>query len=485
MDIRRLIQAVQAKKWLFLAVFAVALGLLVILPQATTQQYYLSTARILVTPANQANGTAAQEGASGSTKWLTNEATLRELVTSERLVGRVLQLAKRTEKWTDIKEHVVLEPLTQGFSQDVTLFSLGLEDTDPQKSKMMSELLAKEFVSYVEELSAREFANTRRFLEELVAESKERVEATEDKLLNITAAKVSSSDENKLVDSQDELETERRTIKTELLTQESELQAVSAFLNGSVDTPPWAVIQQGDSSLKSLETAASEAKLKLLELEQLYRDDNQLVQAQRAKLAKIQGVYDTRLNSYVRALRNEKAQVVADRRTRLASLDNRIRELRNRQLSIEEKREASKLERQLEMWEENYLGLVKQLYQARILEQASRRQGAITIIQPPYEGLPVKGKARRNLAQALAFGLPFSVALAVGAVLAADYFHSSLRVLPKIEARLGLQVLAVVPTVPAEVAEVWESYKREETMPRAAPENGVARPSQTPPLVRS
>lgn len=469
MDFRRLLQAIQFRKGLFVSVFFAALAIVVVIPQASNRQMYLSTARILLTPPSQAaENYGVAEGRNQSDQWLSSEATLHELVTSERLLSRVLQVANRNESWLDIQEHVVLEPLSSGKNDAVNLFSLGIEDTDPESTRKLSEILAKEFVSYVEELSAREFANTRRFLEELVAEAREKVDSTEEQLLKLTTSHASEAETEKIGESQDDLESERQKVKQDLSQAESELAAIESFLSGRVDTPPW-LVMQGDTSLKQLEQAVAADKLKLLELQQLYTDENDLVKLQKAKLAKVDSVYNARLHDYVRALRNEKAQLVADGRSRLASINERLTELQNRQLTTSEKRQVAKLQRQLTMWEENHLNLVKQLYQARILEQSSRRQGAITILQAPVAGLPVKGNHTRNLIQALVFGLPFSFVLALGAVMAADYFQASLRILPKIESRLQLPVLAVIPSIPDEMAENWESYKRLETMPKRAP----------------
>jgi capsular polysaccharide biosynthesis protein len=456
MDLRRLFRIIRERQLLFLCVFVATLFTVVVLPQASVKPLYRSSARILLTPPAV---TGTNQYAASKT-WYTDKATLDEVVSSERLLSRVLQTAKSNRSWLELKEFVKLEPISADYQ--VTLFALMVDDHSPDQAKLLTEALVKEFVNYVEELSAKEFANTRRFLEELVAEAKEKVDTTEEKLLKITTSRADEEQNSRIAETQNELEMERRKAKDEALTLEIELKTLNGFLSSSgMAAPPWAIIEQGDTSIKQLENAVGEAKIKLLELEQLYTDKNAQVQAQREKLRKVESVYNERLSSYVEALRSEKSQALGDRRNRIQSIENRLKDVRSQMLTSEERRDVAKLQRQLGMWEENYLNLVKQLYQARVSEQGSKRQGAITVLQAPSPPVPVQSEKRRGLIQALAFGLPFSLALSVSAVVALDYLRSSLRILPQIESKLDLPVLTVIPKVPEEIAALWESYKQD------------------------
>ncbi|MBX3166743.1 MAG: hypothetical protein KF760_05000 [Candidatus Eremiobacteraeota bacterium] len=455
MDIRRILRIVRERSGLFLAIVVSTLLIVVVLPQASVVPIYRSTARILLTPPSESG--SGYSG--GSRSWYTDRATLQELVTSERLLTRVVQSSKVRRDWVELKEKVHLDPLSADYQ--VTLFSLGVDDASPEEAKQLTDALVKEFVSYVEELSAREFANTRRFLEELVAEAREKVDVTEDKLLKLTTSHASADQSESLASDQNELELERRKLKEEAISAETEVNSLGAFLSGQSDVPPWAIIEQGDNSLKQLETAASDAKLKLMELEELYTDKNIQVVAQREKVRKVQSEYKDRLVKYVQSLRTEKAQMLADRRSQLKSLEARLADLRSKQLSSSEKREVAKLQRQLTMWEDNYLQLVKQLYQARVGEQSSKRQGAITVLQAPMLGMPVQAEKRQGFLRALAFGLPFSIAVGLCVLVGLDYLRSSMRILPQIESRLDLPVLTVIPQVPISIAELWEGCKRD------------------------
>jgi len=112
------------------------------------------------------------------------------------------------------------------------------------------------------------------------------------------------------------------------------------------------------------------------------------------------------------------------------------------------------------VWQENYLSLTRQLYQLRVLEQASRRQGAITILERPQAGIEVIAKkdkkAPMDPTTRFLIGLPFCFAFGAGAALLADYLFASLRLQPRIEEALNLPVIALIPQ-----GERWERVKKE------------------------
>jgi hypothetical protein len=112
------------------------------------------------------------------------------------------------------------------------------------------------------------------------------------------------------------------------------------------------------------------------------------------------------------------------------------------------------------------LSLVKQLYQARVVEQNSKRQGAITILETPSRGVLARDKKARSLGAKLAINIPFCLGLSIGLAVAMDLFSSSFRLVPKIEAAMDTSVMAVIPSIEPEMGQVWESYKHESTVPR-------------------
>lgn len=465
MDLRRLILILRQQLLPMVVLTLTFLLLFVMMPTLGKSQLYVSTSKVLLTPTKMSGSFDGREDSTRE-NWIADESTLKEMLSSERLLSRVRSSCGLKESWQELRERVLFEPLTLDYLRRVSLFGLSYSDADPKQAQKICEVLLTEFTSYVEELSAREYSSTRRFLEELVAEAKEKVDATEEKLLTLTTAHADAKQSEQLTENLLQLEADRRKLREEIALLEAEASSVQSFLSGGTAVPPSTVQGKADSGLTQLEGAVASAKLKLLELEQLYTDDNVQVVEQRAKLRKTEQLYQSRLSEFVGAINEEKNQIITQKRKSLQVVEERVRELRNSQLTPAQKREVSKLERQLSMWEENHLNLVKQLYQARVVEQSSRRQGAISILEQPTAGILPKDKKQKSIATRVGFGLPISFAISAVVVTFLDFVSSSLRLVPRIEEALGVPVLAVVPAVDDSLRELWESYKRVETLPK-------------------
>lgn len=464
MDIRRFVLLLRQQFWLFAILTLSSISLFLLLPKFFSSTVYVSAAKILLTPSQRASIGADAYRGYDTGNWLADQQTLQELLTSERLLNRVCTTTNSRASWQDLRERVLVEPLAVDFARKVSLFSLSIQDPNPQQAQKLTEAAVQEFISYVEELSAREFANSRRFLEELVAEAKEKVDDSEDQLLSITSRHVDSTQAESMMSSLVSLDTDKRKVREDIAILEADLGGVQSYLSGQSSILPGNVIQRPDSSLTQMETSVATARMKLVELEQLYTSENVQVVEQKAKLQKLQSLFQSRMQDFASSVSQEKSRLLAERRKQLGSIEERMSEIRHQQLSPAEKRQVAKLERQLNMWEENHLNLVKQLYQARVVEQSSRRQGAITVLESPGPGILAKDKKSRTFGSRLALGLPLCIAFAMSVILGIDMLGTSLRLMPKVEAALGVPVLCVIPPVDPEIGELWETYKREETL---------------------
>lgn len=464
MDLRRIILILRQRLWLLVALSLGLLALFLLIPKLGEKVVYVSAAKILLTPSQRAYfGPEGQRGME-SGQWLAEEQTLRELLTSERLLSRVAQLCGVRSPWQELRDQVTVEPLSYDYGRRVNLFALSIQDASPKQAQKLTQAAVNEFTTYVEELSAREFANTRRFLEELVSEAKERVDDAEEKLLEITTAHADAKQAEAIGNNLMTLDTDKRKLQQEIAELDAEVSSVQNFVTGASSLLPSALAQRS-GSLQQMEGALATARLRLVELEQLYTDENVQVVEQRAKLAKLERLYQSKVGEFAASVSQEKSQSLAQKRKQLQSIEARIQEVRNQQLSPSEKRQVAKLERQLNMWEENHLSLVKQLYQARVVEQSSRRQGAISVLESPGLGVLARRKKTRTLGAQIALGLPFCLSFAIVTVIALDLVGSSLRLLPRVESALGVPVMAVIPPVDDELRATWEAYKREDTLP--------------------
>ncbi len=461
MDLWRGIQAIKNRKGLFLATFLVALLAVILVPRGNVEVKYESAAKILLTPPS-----GLEQNRYNNTPWFANELTLKELVTSEKLLRRVARRMDQEDTWADLKDQIEFRQPEQvgGFvryNSTVTLFYLVAESPQAELSQEIASNLVDEFVSYVQELSAQEFANTRRYLEELVAEAREKVEEAEEHLLALTADK-RTSDSDELLENESSLEKERLTLKEAIATLESETGLIDSFLSGGSSAAPWSVISERGQMLDKLEQAVSEQRLKLLELQEIYTDESRQIQEQKTKLAKVESLYQNQRDSLVTSLYDQKNSALQDKRDQLGLVTQQLLELRKTRLTPEERRDVTSLERQLAMWEENHLSLVKQLYQARVLEQSARRQGSIQILEKPGPGRVPQSSTTTSLIKSLAVGVPFSLLVAIGVLLGVEYWSTSLQFVPQVEQILELPVMVAIPKVPVDLANEWEAIKTQQ-----------------------
>lgn len=463
LDLWQLKNAVKQRKWFLLICFLVTLAISVLIPQGGTEKIYVSQAKVLLTPPTS---TGAQDAPRDLNRWwFTDEATLKELVDSEELLRHVIARLKLDMEWTELKEKVTLSAANVdapgGFRWGMSnsLFQIAVESSTPELSKKIADVVVEEFVSSIQDLSAREFANTRRFLEDLVREAKQNAEKTENKLLAITTRRDTKTDERDLAVQISELERQKLSLREQLAKLGAEQSAVNSYLDGGSNTPPWALLKE-DGALRNLEQTVAENRIKLVEASQYYTQDSPEVRAQSEKLAKVQGLYDEQMSRAARSVVDDKSAEAGALEAQLSSVESQIAKLRATQLTPNERREVAKLERELNVWEENRLALVRQLYQARVVEQSSRRQGAISILQRPTLGVVPRDGHLPSLIKSLALGIPFSLVVSLALLLLVDFVGRSLQLLPHIEETLQAPILVVVPKYPREITEEWDRIKK-------------------------
>lgn len=467
MDIVRALRALRRWKWTFLSVTALAFGLVLVAPAAQDSEpvIYESTAKILLTPPESSGQVSAYGGASakvsGSQSWFADATVLRELLSSEELLTRVLASLGSKESWAELRERVVVNPLSGGFGgAGVQLFELKVSSKDPKDSEKTTRLITDEFSQYVQEVSAREFANTRKFIEELVAEAEQRRLAAEDRMMEVRQKYLDQPSDEVLEIEQRGLENQRQELDREVATLQGQLSSVRAYLDGRTSNPPWTVLERTDGSIAALEQAISQNKVELAKLQEIYTDSNDQVVAAKKRLENAQNLYREGVNNYVSSLYNSKESELQQKTSRYQSVAGQLNNLLSNRMTPEDRRMLKKLERETQLWEENHLSLLQQLYQARVVEQSSRRQGAVNVLENPRLGQIPKDKKKTGEMQKLAMALPFCFILGGLAALLREHLSTSMRLRPRIEEALEIPVIAVIPASPSEVTIDWERFKR-------------------------
>lgn len=465
MDLWKALRIVRGRKWAFILgtlVALLAVGLTS--DNAIPKPVYKSSAKLLLTPPNSpaVAEAAAANGGPALRTWFADQSLLKELILSQELMGRVGSRLGLGDKGNSLRGNVTLDPLAQAAGQ-VTLLSLSVTAGNPKDSQRYTTALVEEFISYVEELSAREYARTRQFLEEMVAESQAKLAKTEAEILKWQDEHEAISVDQALAavaDRENALETEQNELQAQAAGLKAELAQLQDFTTGKTTVPPWAVLGQGKTSISGLEANVTQQRLKLAELRQVFTDENQQVKDQTQRLKTAEAMYLKELNATVASYLKEKQSGVDRVMAALKTIDGQLLELRKKKDIGDQRLALARKQRQLAMYEENYNTLMTQLYKARVAEQGSRRSGAISMLEAPGPGHATFVAVRPNNVKRTLMAVPFCLIFGFTLALMLDYLSSSMKMRPRIEETLDLPVLGSIPRLPIEMAEEWEALKK-------------------------
>jgi len=262
---------------------------------------------------------------------------------------------------------------------------------------------------------------------------------------------------------QQALESQRQEAQREIGALQAEIASIKAYRDGGGNRAPWVVLEQAQGAISGLEQNVADQKLELAKKREVYTDDSEVVKTAQARLATAEQLYASALEEYVESLYTDKSTRLQQAITNSQSLSAQLNDLLRYRMSDDDRRELAKLERQRDLWDENHLSLLQQLYQARVVEQSSRRQGAVTVLEPPRLGDPISIgnlSAAHSKSTTLAMAIPFALILGVGAAFLRDFMTTSMRLRPKVEEALEIPVIAVIPSTPSELTVDWERFKR-------------------------
>ena len=462
------VKVLKARKLTVIAVAVIAFGLLMVAPKPKPPEIipiYTSKSKVLITPpSSSVRAYGGNSGFSADFSWFSDPTVLTELLRSEEFLGRVIQATNVDVSQQALAYSITVEPLSQG--RGVRLFNLKVNNRDPKGAQKLTRLLTDEFVRYVEELSGREFASTRRFIEELVLEAEGRRDASEFALLEVREKYLGGESDDTLLGRVRTLEGRMNETQRSASSLQAEVNALGDFREGRTTSPPWQILSGSNGTLGTLESNVTEKKLELTRVSDIYVDTNEIVVAARRALSKAEALYDEALNETVDSLYKTKSSELQQNLSERSSMGSEINGLLRSRMSDDDRRRITKLERELQVWEQNHLNLQQQLYQARVVEQSSRRQGAVNVLEQPGVGTvaydpnakrPVitDTSLKRNL-----MAIPFCVLLGITAAFVQEYLAGSTKLRPKIEEALELPILAVIPSTPSELTVNWESFKR-------------------------
>ena len=222
-------------------------------------------------------------------------------------MGRVASRLGLADEGVLLREQIKLKPVSENRGQ-VTLLAISVTAENGEESQKQTRALVEEFITYVEELSAREFASTRQFLEDLVAEARTNLDKTETAILKWQEDHEALSVEQALAalaDRENQLEAQKNEIQQQVAGLRSELAQLEDFSSGRSSTPPWAVLGQERSGLATLQQDVSQQRLKLAELHEVFTEESQQIREQTRRLGIVEAVYNRELAATVRSFVEE------------------------------------------------------------------------------------------------------------------------------------------------------------------------------------
>lgn len=434
--------------------------------------HYVSTAKLLMNPPRPISyGEVAQ--LNPSTNWMANLTILSELMLGRDLLTRVAHRARVDQSWSDLRGDIELKQLA-GDSNQVTLLQVNVTESDPKTSEIICKALVDEFIVYSQELSAKEFASTRKFLQGLVDEARSRLAPAEGDLLEwrkhhkvLDAGQVASERLNNLTHLQQQYETAVQKV----IRLRNDITSLRYSLAHPSTAPPWLILADKPEGVTAMQERLAQARLKLADLERVYEPTAQVVRMQRAAVDEARELLERELAQYIQSLLTSRELEMRSAEAAIKATRQAISKMPDTGTIARDQLEYARLERQISTWDRNYQGLVSDLYRARLAEQSSSRQGAISVVQEPEPGTAVFSAAPHETRRSLPVNIVLSVLFGISSAFAVEYLMMSMHVRTRIEETLGVPVMGAIPRLPREYVKAWDEMKQNARSKRRGPDS--------------
>lgn len=455
MDIWQSLRLIRARSLLFFMASVVAFISIMVAPSFAGKKIlvYRSSAKVLITPNSGSVPIAgASQAASPVKTWFADEATLLTLLSSQDLLDVVIDSANVKMEWTELRDRIKLSILSSANNQ-VSLVEISVVGYKPEEARLLSITLCEKFIQYVQQLSAAEHDKTVAFLERERRNTEREMALAQKRLLKIGILPRGQGQSDPFEEAWVQLQNRRSELERDLALSEAELEEVDVASEEGFD------FSNGRNG-GVLNNSVAEEKLKLAQLQEIYTDRSPQVKAQKERLRRMEQVQTVATQATLRA-RLESSRRKHDKVAALLhETEQRLKQMEAKRPSPEKNLEYSNQERQLSMWQENYLGLTRQLYAARVVQQSSRREGAFTIVEKPQPGRLVSGQVGDSslLSRAL-LAIPVSLVCGLGLVMGLEYFNASMQMQTRIEEAMGLPIIGLIPSLPDDLISGWDEMK--------------------------
>jgi len=458
-DFWRVYSAVVARKWVVLATVvgtmtAVTIGCLLLPRYYRAQAAVMPSEEVLTRPMITSGPGATAGAAAGPQVREEHLTNLVFLAKSQAVLGRALRTANVHLDPDEVQKMIRVEPMPR-----TSILAINVLSKEPDGAVKLANSVAETFVQFYEELSHREAANNRRFLEEQLVEAQGSLDEAEEALrefkrragsLSVAAAEDVSP-----------YEAERDSVAAQLRESEARLRSVKAQLReqdptlvseeGTTDNP---VVMQIRSDLAQMEnelagelTIHTERHPSVIALQARIKDARERLATELTTVVRTTKVarnplYDDLIRKQA-ALEADKVALAA----RLGAMDAAVAKRTARaSASSAGSVELAALSREYRIAEETYSRLHAAVEQARVDEKVTTSAGALRIVDlaRQAEGPVTRGPSPLQL---LLTGLALSVALGLGLAVGLDLIDARLKTAEDVQRVLELPVTGVIPAI--------------------------------------
>lgn len=349
--------------------------------------------------------------------------------------------------------------------QGTDVMSVVGRDHDPERAALIANTITQEFAEYYSQLNRQEATGARKFIEDQLSRTKDRLVQSEEEMLAFksrTGAVGLSDQTSRMVGRTLDMQAQYDTALTEQKAAQAKMDAIRSRLRGTAGQVTQLSVQTNPIFSKLRDTLTT-LEIELATLRQTYTDEHPKVQAQLGKIAamkKEMAAEATRVASgqslsispVQERLTGDliTGQVEAEAaRARLSGMSQILAKMQAGLSTIPANElTLARLQRNVKLHEDMYLRL-SALYEDAIIKErkaGSSGQATVLVVDPAtVPSMPLSKRLPGNALMAALLGVVVGSAVA----LLLDGVDDRVRSASQAEGAYGLPVLAVVPTMSA------------------------------------
>ncbi len=456
-DLREYARLLWYKKWLILAILAVALIAAFILSSRITPIYQTST--LVMVEEDASMGDLFGDSMPGLARGSDKIATYTEIIRSRRVLNQVIeQLELINEDGELIRAGSLRGKINVSRSGDANLLEISAEYDDPQLAKKIANTVVEVFQEENQSLNQASLANATDFVNQQVTSVRSDLTAMEDDLLDYkTEEGVSFPQEQgrAVLDKLINLESQKEQARLEIAEAESRLEQLR---NNLAQEDEWIITSRNirtNPLLENYRQSLSELEIELSGLEEKYTERHPQVRETQRKIAELEERIAASVGEVI-ASKNENRnpsyqnfrEEIINSQTRIIVNQTRIDVLAEQIIDLEEELGTipqqeltlARLEREASV-AENVYTMLRERREELEIQKAMQTSDMLVIDEALTPRNPIRPRTTLNLAIAFMLGLM----LAIGIIFLIEFLDTTLKEEKDVERLTDLSVLGVIP----------------------------------------